>query len=126
LSTIRFLIDENLSIYLPAVAHRRGFEATHVNYRGLNQAKDWDILKVIEVEGWVLVTNNVFEFRGRFKQIEIHPGIVFLVPTVPRGKQIELFSAVLDEIASFPEMVNVAVDVSYRGDQIVVNRYALP
>ena len=49
-------MDENLSVLLPKTAHARGYEATHVNYYGLNQSKDWDILRVVTQEDWILVT----------------------------------------------------------------------
>jgi hypothetical protein len=39
-------------------------------------------LKVIAEQDWVLVTNNAIEFRGRYREIELHPGVVFLVPVV--------------------------------------------
>jgi predicted nuclease of predicted toxin-antitoxin system len=122
----RFLVDENLSIRLPEIAHVRGFEATHVNHHGLHTAKDWDILKVIEDEDWVLVTNNVLEFRGRFRRLDFHPGVVYLLPSVPRQKQIDLFAAALNVIAQFPEMMNVEIDVDYADGRIRVDRYVLP
>jgi predicted nuclease of predicted toxin-antitoxin system len=125
-SRTRFLVDENLSIRLPEMAHARGFEATHVNHHGLHKAKDWDILKVIETEDWVLVTNNVVEFRGRFRRLDLHPGVVFLLPSVQRQKQIDLFAAALDVVAQFPEMVNVEIDVDYANGGIQVDRYVLP
>jgi predicted nuclease of predicted toxin-antitoxin system len=126
LSALRFLVDENLSVALPEAAHTRGYEATHVNHYGLRQAKDWDILQIIEAEDWVLVTSNVFEFRGRFRRMELHPGVIFIVPVVPRAQQIELFSAALDVLADFPEMVNIAIEVAYAKDGIGVDRYPLP
>lgn len=126
MSAPRFLVDENLSVVLPETAHARGYEATHVNHYGLHQSKDWDILRVIEEEDWVLVTNNVLEFQGRFRRLEVHPGVVFLVPVARRVQQIELFSAALDVIDDSPEMVNLAVEVVYAENQIRVNRYALP
>jgi predicted nuclease of predicted toxin-antitoxin system len=119
-------VDENLSILLPEVAHARGYEATHINHYGLRKSKDWDILKVVAEEDWILITNNAFEFRGRYQKLEIHPGVVFLIPNVPRMQQIELFSAALDAIAEFPDVVNTAIDVAYEADHIRVNRYALP
>jgi len=91
MSALRFLVDENLSILLPETAHTRCYEAIHVNHYGLHQSKDWDILKVIEDEDWVLVTNNVLEFRGRFRQLELHPGIVFLLSNVPRANRLSCF-----------------------------------
>lgn len=44
-----FLVDENLSVLLPTTAQARGWgcETTHVNHRGLKQAKDWDICLLI-------------------------------------------------------------------------------
>jgi predicted nuclease of predicted toxin-antitoxin system len=122
----RFLVDENLSVLLPQTAHLRGYEATHINHYGLRQSKDWDILKIVAEEDWILVTNNAFEFRGRYQKLEVHPGIVFLIPAVPRLQQIELFSAALDVIGQAPDMVNAALDVTYAGDRIRVSRYALP
>ena len=126
MSLPRFLVDENLSVLLPETAHARGYEATHVNHYGLHQSKDWDILKVLEAEAWTLVTNNAIEFRGRFQRIEVHPGVVFLIPAVPRALQIELFSAALDVIDESPDMVNIALDVTYSEDHVRVNRYTLP
>lgn len=93
---------------------------------GLRRSKDWDILKVVAEEDWVLITNNAFEFRGRYQRLELHPGVVFLIPNVPRIQQIELFSAALNTIAEFPEVVNTAIDVAYEAGHIRVSRYALP
>lgn len=83
----RFLIDENLSPALVEPARRRGFEAMHVNYLGLRTETDWDLLKVIAEQDWVLVTNNAIEFRGRYRDIELHPGVIFLLPAVRRAEQ---------------------------------------
>lgn len=60
----RFLVDENPSVLLPKTAHARGFEATHVNHRGLHQAKDWDLLRVVAEEDWILVTITPSSFAG--------------------------------------------------------------
>jgi predicted nuclease of predicted toxin-antitoxin system len=125
-SAPRFLVDENLSVLLSEVAHERGYEATHINHYGLRKSKDWDILKVVAEEDWILVTNNAFEFRGRYQKLEIHPGVVFLIPNVLRLQQLELFSAALDAITEFPDMVNTALDITYTRDDIQVNRYTLP
>jgi predicted nuclease of predicted toxin-antitoxin system len=126
-SAPRFLVDENLSATLPTIAHTRGYEATHVNHHGLHhQSKDWEIIKVLVEQDWVLVTNNAIEFRGRFERLEAHPGVVFLLPSVPRSAQIELFSAALDVIDRFPDMMNIALDVTYEDQKIRVDRYELP
>lgn len=62
----RFLIDENLSIKLPKVAHEAGFEATHVNHHGLHTSKDWTLLETVREGEWTLVTNNTMEFKDRY------------------------------------------------------------
>jgi len=122
----RFLVDENLSVLLPRIAHGRGYEATHVNHHGLHRSKDWDILRAVADEEWILVTNNAMEFRGRYRHVEVHPGVIFLLPAVPRGRQIELFSAALDVIEHSSDMLNTALDVDYSGDKVQVRRYTLP
>jgi len=58
--------------------------------------------------------------------VELHPGVVFIVPNVRRAQQIELFEAALDDIAAAPDLVNTALDVTYEGEEIVVRRYGLP
>lgn len=83
----RFLIDENLSPKLVEVAWDRGYEAMHVNHLGLRTEADWELLKVVAENDWVLVTNNLVEFRGRYRQIDLHPGIIFLVPILRRPQQ---------------------------------------
>jgi predicted nuclease of predicted toxin-antitoxin system len=127
LTAPRFLVDENLSVKLPEVAHQRGFEATHVVRLGLGEWKDWNILEVVEKQSWVLVTNNAVEFRSRYRRIKIHPGVIFLLPSVRREQQLMLFKAALDDIAINPELTNQALDVDLaEGSKIVVRRYALP
>ena len=122
----RFLIDENLSVKLPEVAHKRGFEATHVIHLGLGEWKDWNILEIIERDGWVLVTNNAVEFRSRYRATKIHPGVIFLLPSVRREQQLMLFEAALDDVVVNPDLTNQALDVGISEDtKIVVRRYAL-
>jgi hypothetical protein len=75
----------------------------------------------------VLVTNNAFEFRSRYRTIEVHPGVIFLLPSVPREQQLMLFDAALDEVSINPDLVNQALDVAFsEGAEIIVRRYALP
>ena len=123
----RFLIDENLSPFLVEPARARGFEAMHVNHLGLRTEMDWDLLRVVAEQDWVLVTNNAIEFRGRYRGIELHPGVVFLLPAVRREGQLRLFAAALDDVRNHPDLVNTALDVAFdeAGTPTVV-RYGLP
>jgi hypothetical protein len=92
----------------------------------LHQSKDWGLLRKVTAEDWILVTNNALEFRKRYRQTEVHPGVIFLLPAIPRAQQIELFSAALDAIDQLPEMINAALEVGYLENQIHVRGYALP
>lgn len=126
MSLPRLLIDENLSVALPPAAHARGFECAHVAHRGFHTWKDWSLMEEVAASDWVLVTNNAVEFRGRYRQVELHPGVVFIVPNVRRPQQIELFEAALNDIAAAPDLINTALDVGFEGQEIVVRRYGLP
>ena len=61
--------------------------------RGLREWKDWSLLDVMAEGDRVLVTNYAIEFRGRFHRVELHPGVAFLVPSVPRAGLLELSGA---------------------------------
>ncbi len=127
MTALRFLIDENLPPALVAPARERGFEAMHVNHLGLRTETDWDLLKVIAEQDWVLVTNNAIEFRGRYREIELHPGVVFLLPAVRRPEQLQLFEAALDHIQTHPDMINRALDVSFDAARVpVIEVYDIP
>lgn len=124
---LHFLIDENLSPRLVKPAHDRGFVAMHVNHLGLRTEKDWDLLRIIETDDWVLVTNNAIEFRGRYRRIAIHPGVVFLLPSVRGSDQVELFEAALNYAQQVSDLVNRAIDVTFdEAGEIVVTVYDLP
>ena len=92
----------------------------HVNHLGLRTETDWDLLRVIAEQDWVLVTNNAIEFRGRYRDIELHPGVVFLLPAVRRAEQVRLFEAALVCVRSNPDMINRAVDVAFDADRRAV------
>ena len=99
----------------------------HVNHLGLRTETDWDLLRIIAEQDWVLVTNNAIEFRGRYRKIELHPGVVFLLPTVRRPDQLRLFEAALNHVHDYPDMVNRAVDVTFDVNRkTVITPYNLP
>jgi hypothetical protein len=78
-------------------------------------------------EDWTLVTNNAIEFRGRYREIELHPGVVFLLPSARRPDQLRLFTAALDHVANQPDLINLALDVVFGSqDEAVVTEYHLP
>lgn len=96
----RFLIDANVSPVLEGEAWKRGHEAYHV--RTLKRERDGDpvLLEEIQAKGYTLVTNNIEEFRHRYRNRNIlHAGVVFIAEA-ERGRayQIGAFNAALDHI----------------------------
>lgn len=104
----RLLIDENLSPSLVEVAARRGYHAAHVRDVGLLQAKDWTILRFVLDKDWTLVTNNVAEFRARYRQTApLHAGLVCLISVdLGRAVQRHAFSYALDGLDENPDLIN--------------------
>jgi hypothetical protein len=138
---MKLLIDECLSPELAERARARGFpESTHINWRGLSGAKDWDLLPLIVEEDWTFVTCNSVDFRGsasrpgargQYKRTDIHAGLVCLNGP-PEGLDLdlqhELMDLALDELATLPDLINQVLEVTLEtedGDAIVT-RYPMP
>jgi predicted nuclease of predicted toxin-antitoxin system len=123
---VNFLIDECLHTSLVEVAIGRGHEATHVNYRGLSGAQDWNLMAPIREGEFTFVTNNGKDFRRLYAQEAVHAGLVILIPHAPPAGQRALFDAVLDELAATPGLINEALEISVVGEEIQITRYELP
>jgi predicted nuclease of predicted toxin-antitoxin system len=121
------LIDENLSVQLPELVHARGYECMHVRDLGLLSEKDWDLLKRIGEEDWTLVTNNVEEFRTRYRRrIDLHAGVVFLVSGAGIETQRSALNAALDDMDRDGNLMNTEVLVEPYGEGFRVRRFDLP
>lgn len=107
-----FLIDECLSPDLVALAHARGYAATHVVFRGLTGTADHDLIPLVRHEGFVFVTNNARDFLKLYARENIHAGLVVIVPGgIPAEVQLRLFGAALDAMEPLPDLVNRIVEV---------------
>lgn len=123
----RFLIDENLSVQLPQIAHQRGYECVHVRDLGLLSEKDWDLLRRIKDEDWTLVTNNAEEFRTRYRRsIDLHAGVIFLIDVWGTEAQRHAFAAALDDIDHDADLTNTEMLVDSYGRGYRVRRFELP
>jgi hypothetical protein len=135
---VRLLIDECLSAVLARSARERGHhEATHVRWIGKAGWKDHRLMEVILDGDWTFVTRNAADFRGpasapgtkgHYAGVEVHAGLVCLngPPSMNRAAQLELFTAVLDELDSDPDMVNRVIEATLHGDRTSLSRYAMP
>lgn len=123
---IRFLIDECLTPELLAEAYVRGFEAHHVNTMGLRKASDRALMVQIVGGDFTFVTNNRRDFLRLYHVIDVHAGLLIIIPSVDIDRQAELFNAALDAIAAAGddvtgELVEVAIDGT-----VIISRYPAP
>lgn len=136
----KLLIDECLSSELALMARERGHhEASHVVWIGKSGWKDWELKRLLLQEDWVLVTRNSEDFRGpreapgskgQYSDVPIHAGLICLnAPTgMDLALQRELFSEVLDELDSTPDLTNQILEVTLDHDEagFLIERYRYP
>ena len=96
----RLLIDECLSPRLVGLAHIRGLEATHVNYLGLRTSPDYLLMPVIVGGDYTFVTNNRADFVRLYRYVDLHAGLLIVVPAVEFEEQRRLLALALDAIAA--------------------------
>lgn len=100
---MQFLIDECLTPALARDAIDRGFLlSSHVVWRGLQGAADWQVCRYAMAHGFVLVTNNVMDFKKLYRRQATHPGLICLTldrSEMSRPAQRRLFAAALDALA---------------------------
>jgi predicted nuclease of predicted toxin-antitoxin system len=112
---MKFLIDECLSPNIVTVANDRGFEAYHVAHRGWGGCTDRRLLQHLLEEELVLVTNNRDDFLDLVSGVELHPGLLVILPNVRRAGQIALFGRGLEAVSKMTSLVNKVVDIHAGG-----------
>ncbi len=122
---MRFLIDEYLHESLVGPAHAAGFEATHVNHLGLSGQPDWALAERIVKDEFTFVTNNRVDFIQLFGKMDLHPGLVVLVPNLAPALQRALFKGATQYIAG-RDLVNTVIEVSLEGETVWCVEYRLP
>lgn len=116
---IKILLDECVSPRLAGVVNARGLEATHVNFLGLRSQPDTALVPVIVGGNYTFVTNNRVGFVPLFKYVELHAGLLVIVPAVDFPEQRRLLELALDAIAASGgdatnELVEVFADGSVK------------
>jgi hypothetical protein len=137
---VTILIDACLSAKLALRARERGHaDATHLRWIGKGDWKDHSLRDVIVDGGFLFVTLNSVDFRGRddppgsggiHSEIELHAGLICL--NAPGGMdlntQLELFDVALMELDENPDLYNMVLEVTLDADSgsIIVQRYPIP
>ena len=122
---MKFLIDECLHESLVGVAHRAGAAATHVNHLGLSGKPDWAVAQRIKADEFTFVTNNRVDFIRLFAKMELHLGLIILIPNAVPALQRALFRAALDH-AGQRELLNTVIEVTLDGTTVRLVEYQLP
>jgi predicted nuclease of predicted toxin-antitoxin system len=122
---MRFLVDECLHVSLVEVAHGAGFEGIHVNQLGLSGQPDWALADRIINGEFTFVTNNRLDFLQLFRRMDLHPGLIVIVPNVTPSLQRALFEAALRYLAG-RDLVNAVIEVSVKGKAVQCVEYNLP
>ena len=112
----RFLIDECLSFGLVAVAKERGFQADYVTYIGKSGWADWNLASYALENDYIFVTNNRRDFLKEYAKIDLHSGLIIIVPDTKRADQQRLFAKVLDVVSiRNDDLVNKLIEVLLDG-----------
>jgi predicted nuclease of predicted toxin-antitoxin system len=99
----RFLIDECLSASLVAAAKARGYDAEYVPFIGKGRWQDWNLIPYAIANDYVAVTLNRRDFLKQHARLEMHPGLVILIPQAPDNQaehQVALFEKALEAFAA--------------------------
>jgi predicted nuclease of predicted toxin-antitoxin system len=123
---VRFLIDECLSVELAVAAQTMGYEAHHVAHLGKRGWRDWNIRDYAIGHDVILVTNNASDFRRLYGSLDLHPGLVIVVPNVVQERQILLFREAMRRLAECDDTVNKVLEVDIKGADITLKLYEFP
>jgi predicted nuclease of predicted toxin-antitoxin system len=108
---VRFLIDECLHTSLTDIAHKAGHEAYHVTRRGWTGLRDHQLRDLAIREELVFVTNNARDFRKLMGGVELHAGLIVIIPNATPAVQRELYERALHELVTLADMINKVVEV---------------
>lgn len=82
-------------------------------------------MKIILDQDYTFVTNNRTDFLALYGRLQLHAGLVIIVPNVTPAVQRELFQAALSFIGK-RELTNAVVEIEFRGKEIESRQYSMP
>lgn len=86
--------------------------ADYLPWVGLREWKDWNIVPFALENDYVLVTNNRRDFLKNYMKLDLHNGLIILVPHGNQEEQRRMFGIALDAILVMEEdLVNRVVEV---------------
>lgn len=105
-----------MTVELVAEAHGRGYDASHVNFMALLGFADHALLPQIVGGDFSFVTNNRRDFLRLYRHVDLHAGLLIILPSINATGQVALFLKALDAIeARNHDVVNQLVEVDTDG-----------
>lgn len=95
--------------------------AVHVVHLGRAGTPDFRLVNELVDEGYLVVTRNARDFRRLLARVEVHAGLVLLMPNATATEQVRLFAAALDFVERMPDTINKVVEVHAVDDIRVSN-----
>ncbi len=100
---------------LVASAKARGYEADYVPHIGKGGWQDWNLVPFAVENDYIVVTLNRRDFLKQHASLEIHPGLVILMPQAPNDRRIHqanLFEKALEVLSAMnDDLVNKIMEV---------------
>lgn len=122
---MRFLIDECLTVTLPQVAHKLGYEAYHVAHISLAGTIDEKLMPFIQKGDLTFVTNNATDFRRLYQVTELHAGLIILMGQFSKIEQQQLFQGAIKRLNG-QNMINRVAEVTIQYSKLSVTVRPLP
>ena len=98
------------------MAKAHGYQADYVTHLGKAGWQDWNLVRFAVANDYIIVTDNRRDFLKQYAKLDLHAGIVILIPKGTRGQQMRLFEKALDVFsARNDDLVNKLVEVGRDG-----------
>ena len=107
---MKFLIDECLHTSLLDLAHAAGHTADQVSFIGLAGSKDRDLMVFILKHDYTFVTNNRSDFLALYNRVQLHAGLILIVPNVVPDRQRRLFKVAVDVLGEH-DLINRVLEL---------------
>lgn len=112
---IRFLIDECVSPKLADLSRPNLVDIVHANHRGLRTKDDQVVTRWCVANDHALITNNARDFRRIYNGLEVHPGLVILLPSIKTVFIQGLLDKAIDHALALPDIVNTLIEIDAQG-----------
>ncbi|MBB5686242.1 putative nuclease of putative toxin-antitoxin system [Sphingobium boeckii] len=87
----------------------------HVNWVRLDGQRDQIVAVYAVADDYIMVTNNGADFRPIYRTLDVHPGLIVILPSVRKKDQLRLFSMILRNLAGKVDLINKLLEIDLDG-----------